>query len=126
MTWKRSGLWKLLAAAGLHALLGVAGAKAHALLESASPAVGGSVSGSPGSIQLQFSQGVEARFSGISVTGPNGERVTTSGATNAGAKNTLRTSLGQKLKPGRYHVHWHAVSVDTHRTEGSYTFEVRP
>jgi methionine-rich copper-binding protein CopC len=30
------------------------------------------------------------------------------------------------LKPGRYRVTWHAVSVDTHRTEGKYNFLVVP
>jgi methionine-rich copper-binding protein CopC len=30
------------------------------------------------------------------------------------------------LKPGRYGVSWHAVSVDTHRTEGKYNFVVAP
>jgi methionine-rich copper-binding protein CopC len=30
------------------------------------------------------------------------------------------------LKPGLYHVTWHAVSVDSHRTEGGYTFTVTP
>ncbi len=26
--------------------------------------------------------------------------------------------------PGAYHVRWHAVSVDTHKTEGNFTFTV--
>ena len=30
------------------------------------------------------------------------------------------------LVPGRYRVHWHVVSVDTHRTEGEYSFAVEP
>ena len=30
------------------------------------------------------------------------------------------------LTPGRYRVHWHVVSVDTHRTEGEYSFTVEP
>ena len=30
------------------------------------------------------------------------------------------------LGPGRYRVIWHVVSVDTHRTEGEYTFTVGP
>ena len=28
------------------------------------------------------------------------------------------------LAPGRYRVRWHVVSVDTHRTEGEYSFAV--
>jgi methionine-rich copper-binding protein CopC len=30
------------------------------------------------------------------------------------------------LAPGRYRVRWHVVSVDTHRTEGEYSFSVEP
>jgi methionine-rich copper-binding protein CopC len=30
------------------------------------------------------------------------------------------------LAPGRYTVEWHAVSEDTHRVKGSYSFEVKP
>jgi methionine-rich copper-binding protein CopC len=49
-------------------------ANAHALLQSAEPSVGGSVAGSPSTIVLQFSEGVEARYSHVSVTGPGGGR----------------------------------------------------
>ena len=28
------------------------------------------------------------------------------------------------LAPGSYKVHWHALSVDTHTTEGAFTFHV--
>jgi methionine-rich copper-binding protein CopC len=29
------------------------------------------------------------------------------------------------LKPGVYSVKWHAVTADTHRTQGAFTFTVR-
>jgi methionine-rich copper-binding protein CopC len=32
----------------------------------------------------------------------------------------------KKLPPGRYRVTWHAVSVDTHHTEGKYNFLILP
>ena len=28
------------------------------------------------------------------------------------------------LSAGTYHVHWHAVSVDTHTTQGDFSFTV--
>jgi methionine-rich copper-binding protein CopC len=37
--------------------------------------------------------------------------------------------LSVKLKtlaPGDYSVEWHVTSVDTHKTEGHFTFTVRP
>ena len=30
------------------------------------------------------------------------------------------------LDPGKYHVFWSVVSRDGHRTEGDYTFRVKP
>jgi len=34
--------------------------------------------------------------------------------------------LAHPLKPGTYLVSWHVVSVDTHRTSGTYKFTVTP
>ncbi|MDE1974119.1 MAG: copper resistance protein CopC, partial [Hyphomicrobiales bacterium] len=36
---------------------------------------------------------------------------------------TMRIGL-KALKPGSYRVRWRALSVDTHKTEGSFTFTV--
>ncbi len=94
---------------------------AHATLERTSPPVGASVSSSPGEVRLWFSEAVEPRFSGAEVTGPSGRvggRASVSG-------NQLVIGL-PRLAPGSYCVNWHVISVDTHKTEGSFTFEVRP
>ena len=97
--------------------------QAHALLQSASPSVGGSVSSSPSSIRLEFSEGVEARYSHVSVSGPGGA-VPVSGPSNGGSKSTLTVKVSGKLKPGNYHVSWSVVSEDTHKTQGSFNFQV--
>ena len=98
-------------------------ANAHASLQSAQPSVGGSVAGSPSTIVLQFSEGVEARYSHVSVTGPGGA-VAVSRPSNGGGKSTLVVRVGQQLKPGHYRVSWSVVSVDTHKTQGSFGFNV--
>ena len=49
--------------------LTTAQAFAHAKLEKATPAVGGTVA-SASEIRLEFSEGVEPKFSKVSVTGP--------------------------------------------------------
>jgi methionine-rich copper-binding protein CopC len=97
-------------------------AEAHAMLDHASPAVGTSVSASPGVIRMWFTEALEPHFSGAEVTGPSGNRVG-GGASVSG--NQLSVSVPH-LAPGTYRVHWHVVSVDTHKTEGSFTFDVRP
>jgi len=38
--------------------------------------------------------------------------------------NMIRIGL-KTLLPGSYRVHWRVLSVDTHRSEGSFTFSVR-
>jgi len=46
-------------------------------------------------------------------------------AVDPGNNKQLVLSL-PPLGPGRYRVHWHVVSVDTHRTEGEYSFTIEP
>jgi len=38
----------------------------------------------------------------------------------------LVAAVPSALAPGVYKVSWRVVSVDTHSTEGDYTFEVKP
>ena len=101
------------------------GALAHAFLDHASPGVGSTVSGSPGEIQISFTQDIVPAFSGISVASAEGGAVPT-GKASVGPANVLHVSLGRALKPGIYVVNWHVTSVDTHKTGGSYKFTVAP
>jgi copper(I)-binding protein len=97
-------------------------ATAHAFLEKASPAAGQTLSAGPAQVFLRFSEGLERSFSGASVTDKGGSDVAAGPAVISGAGITLPL---KKLAPGRYRVTWHAVSLDTHRTEGSYDFQVQ-
>jgi methionine-rich copper-binding protein CopC len=102
-------------------------ARAHAHLSKASPPVGGIVASSPARIALTFSEAVEPRFSGVSLEDAAG-RPAALGAPSLDAADhaTLVVPVKGRLAPGTYTVRWHAVSVDTHRTQGSFTFEVKP
>lgn len=98
---------------------------AHAQLEKATPAVGATVA-PPSEIRLQFSEGVEPRFSGVKLTGPGGAAVPVGPAkVPAGDQKVLIVSVSEPLKPGAYTVHWSAVSVDTHHTQGTFHFTVK-
>jgi methionine-rich copper-binding protein CopC len=101
--------------------LGVVGAQAHAFLDHASPLVGSRVATAPREVSLWFTQNLEPAFSSIQVTDSSGARVDQGKAQISG--NTMRIGL-RALKPGSYRVHWHALSVDTHTTQGSFTFTV--
>ena len=100
-------------------------ALAHAQLETAIPPVGGSVA-SPSEIRLKFSEGVEPRFSSVAVAGSNGGPAAL-GAPSADPadKSVLIVKVAKPLAPGVYTVNWHAVSVDTHKTQGSFNFTVK-
>jgi copper resistance protein C len=98
-----------------------AGAHAHAFLDHANPLVGSTVSSAPREVTLTFTQNLEPAFSSVQVTDANGARVDEGKAQISG--NTMRIAL-KALPPGAYRVRWHALSVDTHTTEGNFTFHV--
>jgi methionine-rich copper-binding protein CopC len=98
---------------------------AHAFLERASPPVGSEIPVSPLAVTITFTEGVEPAFSTIEVQNAQGARVDKNDPHLAGEPTKLAVSL-QPLPPGQYTVIWHATSVDTHKTEGRFTFNVSP
>ncbi|MFZ3354287.1 MAG: copper resistance protein CopC [Xanthobacteraceae bacterium] len=102
-------------------MLAPVGADAHAHLDHASPPVGATVPTAPPDVTIWFTQKLEAAFSGVDITGPSGASVIAGAPQISG--NTMK--IGIKADgPGAYHVRWRAVSVDTHKTEGNFTFTV--
>lgn len=113
------------AGAALVILLWTGQAFAHAHLQSAIPPVDATVAAPPAAVTLTFTEPLEARFSRIEVKNAAGKRVD-DGKPHAasGDGKSLAVGVG-KLAPGVYTVDWHATSVDTHRTEGSFHFTVK-
>jgi copper resistance protein C len=112
-------------AASLALLCGATTAFAHAQLEKAIPAVGGTVA-SASEIKLEFSEGVEPKFSKVSVTGPDGSVPLGAANTESGNQAVLIVPISKPLSAGTYKVHWQAVSVDTHHTQGTFEFTMKP
>ena len=106
-------------------LCGIAAAVAHAFLSQAVPAVGGVVA-APQEIRITFTEGIEPAFSGAELADAAGKPIRAGPATVDPGNNTQLVLPLPPLAPGRYKVSWHVVSVDTHRTEGQYGFEIRP
>ena len=102
-------------------VLGTAYAHAHAFLDHAEPRVGNSVTSAPREVSLWFTQNLEAAFSTVEVRDASGARVD-QGKPQVSA-GVMRIGL-KPLPPGTYKVYWHVLSVDTHRTEGSFSFRV--
>ena len=96
-------------------------AQAHAFLDHASPLVGSTVPAAPHEVVLTFTQNLEPAFSTAQVTDSSGARVDQGKAQVGG--NTMTIGL-KSIGPGSYKVHWHVLSVDTHSTEGTFTFHV--
>jgi copper resistance protein C len=115
---------KALALVVMAAIAGAtAPAIAHAFLDHASPRAGDNLKPSPVKIELHFTEQLEPAFSGITVTDEATQDVTGGPVYVSGADITVPL---KHLPPGRYRVTWHAVSVDTHRTDGKYNFLVLP
>ena len=105
---------------------GVHAASAHALLRKAVPGVGSTVHAAPPVLDLLFSEGVEPSLCRVTVLDAAGV------AWQAGPPRTApgdARHLLVDLKPlgaGVFNVEWHAVSVDTHVTDGKFSFTVAP
>ena len=102
-------------------LFGSVTAHAHALLDRADPRVGSTVNAASREVSLSFSQTLEAAFSTIEVTDASGQRVDEGKPSIEG--NVMRVPL-RAILPGTYRVKWHVLSVDTHTTEGAFSFRV--
>jgi copper resistance protein C len=94
-------------------------AHAHAFLDHASPAVGSTVA-SPGAVTLYFTEQLEPKFSGAEMHSASGARVDRGKSVSG---NVMRLGVAG-LTPGSYSVTWHVLSVDTHKTQGSFGFTV--
>lgn len=102
-------------------LAGTIVANAHAFLDHADPRVGATVATAPRQVTLWFTQNLEPAFSAITVSDSSGQHVEAGKPSING--NVMRVPL-RAIKAGTYRVAWHVLSVDTHKTEGTFTFRV--
>ena len=98
--------------------------EAHAFLKDAEPAVGSTVQTSPNEVRIRFTENIEPTFSSIQVFDASGKEVDKRDLhLDRSDRALLHVSL-PRLKAGIYKVIWRVVSVDTHVTNGSFTFRV--
>jgi len=113
----------LIRIAALLLLIATGEASAHAFLERAEPRVGNKVTAAPREVTLWFTEKLEAAFSSVTVTNAAGQRVDTGKARVSGNQMSVSVRPGGA---GTYRVNWRVLSVDTHRTDGDFTFQVGP
>ncbi|MGA2129763.1 MAG: copper resistance CopC family protein [Xanthobacteraceae bacterium] len=99
-------------------------AQAHAFLDRAEPRVGSSVAAAPRQVSLWFTQSLEPAFSTVEVQDSAGARVDQGGPRVDPAHPSVMRIAVKPLPPGTYKVRWRVLSVDTHTTEGSFSFRV--
>jgi methionine-rich copper-binding protein CopC len=99
--------------------------QAHPKMNMSAPAPGATVTTPPGVIKMGFSESLVGRFTGLELTDSKGKQVQMGQASLDPHDNTkFAVPVKQRLTPGMYKVSWHAVSTDTHRVAGNYTFKV--
>jgi methionine-rich copper-binding protein CopC len=111
----------LIAITPLLLVLVTGAASAHAFLDHAEPRVGNKVGTPPHQVTLWFTQKLEPAFSGVTVTNAAGQRVDTGKPRISGNQMSVSLRSGGS---GTYHVSWHVLSADTHKTQGSFTFQI--
>jgi copper resistance protein C len=109
----------------LTASLSSGAAYAHPQFQSADPAPGAATTTSLKQIRITFNENLIAKLSGVEVTDQTGKLIATGkAATDPVNKELLVVPVTEQLPPGDYKVEWHAVSDDTHRVKGSFSFSV--
>ncbi len=98
-------------------------AAAHAFLDHADPKVGSSVA-APAALRLWFTEAPVVPFCQVTVSAPAG--FGGAGPVQRGGDRVLVVALKPPTPAGVYHVHWRVLSVDTHVTEGDFSFTVKP
>jgi len=105
-------------------LTAVARVEAHAFLKDAEPGVGSTIQASPSEVRIRFTENIELAFSSIQVFDAYGKEVDKRDVhLDRSDRARLHVSL-PRLEAGIYKVVWRVVSVDTHVTNGSFTFRV--
>ena len=105
-------------------LLGAGVASGHAFLDHTEPRVGSTVKAAPAQVRVWFTQDLEPAFSTLEVVSQAGDRVDRGPAKVDSASPALLQVPLKPLGPGTYRVKWRVLSVDTHVTEGDFTFRV--
>lgn len=99
---------------------------AHAFLDHATPRVGSTVHGAPGEVRVWFTEELEPAFSTLRVLDKDGKQVDRRDK-KIDPRDRMQMSVSlPPLPAGTYRVQWRALSVDTHVTEGDFTFAVAP
>ena len=95
---------------------------AHSFPVEQDPSAGQNLATSPGAVTIKYDAQIEQLFAKLEVLDAEGKNVASEPVVSAGGY-VLSAKL-PALKPGLYRVKWGVVCVDTHHTQGSYSFTI--
>jgi len=98
-------------------------ASAHVTLISTRPTANSTLTTSPTSIRLEFSETMEPAVAHVILVSPDGRSTPLSLANDPHDAHIIMGAT-QNLGPGTYRVEWHVLSEDGHPVGGSYVFTV--
>jgi copper resistance protein C len=99
------------------------GLSAHSFPEEQHPSAGQTLTAPPSEIRIKFDAPIEKLFAKLQVLDADGKDHVV-GAPEISSDGIELTSKVEAMKSGEYTVRWSVVCVDTHHTEGSYSFRV--
>ncbi|MGU3399980.1 copper resistance protein CopC [Brucellaceae bacterium D45D] len=99
---------------------------AHAHLSRSEPAEDATLKTPPETVLIEYTEALELDLSKLVLIDAEGKAVETGRVEHLDKNPKTLTIKLPALKPGTYKVEWEAASVDTHRTEGSFSFTVAP
>ena len=99
-------------------------AHAHAFLDTSEPAVGCTCAAPPSQVKIWFTEKLHHDGSTIQVFDATGREVDRHDVKVSDQNELLMAVSLPKLPPGKYKVEWHAIAIDTHHTQGTFTFVV--
>jgi len=104
-------------------LIAAPAAWAHSFPRRENPCAGQQLQTAPSQVTIDYDAPIERLFCSLKVLDAGGKNLAL-GAPMVGAGGYSLSVKLPTLKPGRYTVKWAVLCVDTHHTEGSYTFTV--
>jgi hypothetical protein len=120
---KQLNIWLYAAALLAIVLSNPTAARAHSFPEKETPSAGQKVASPPSEVVIGFDAPIEKLFAKLEVAGADGANEAVGAPQVSDDGRQLSVKVGA-LKPGDYTVKWAVVCIDTHHTEGSYTFTV--
>jgi methionine-rich copper-binding protein CopC len=120
----RRPTWALPGSTILALIVGVtAAASAHSFPEQETPAAGATLNEPPSEVTIKYDAPIERLFASLEVLNSAGQNEAL-GKPEVSPDGWKLSIPVNKLQPGEYTVRWRVVCIDTHHTQGSYSFTV--